>query len=87
MTRLIMLLALAGCATTLTPLRIASDLDASLRTTTPATENVLPLRCEAVYRAERRCVAAGFPEDCAWHTWREVDHGWFVAACLARRGP
>jgi hypothetical protein len=80
-------LALASCATTLTPLGIAADLDADLRTTTAATENVLPLRCEAVYRAERRCVAAGFKMDCAWDTWHERDHDATVAMCLARRQP
>ncbi len=78
----LVVLATCGCATAPGPRGISADLDDRLRdlATWP-----LPVRCQAVTDAQRRCARAGLPAGCAWDGWHDADHdAWTIAACLAR---
>ena len=77
--------ALSGCATGPTARGIALDLDARLRL---LASQPLPLRCQAIKDAERRCVRAGLPRRCFADGWTDSDRdAWTLAACAERRRP
>lgn len=85
MTRLLLALALAGCAITQTPASIARQLDMDLRFA-EARRQPIRLRCESVLLAQRSCLAIGQAPDCAWTNDRDEDHDSFtIRACQDRQ--
>lgn len=82
MTRVLLFLALAACASAPGPRQIAGDFADRLA---DLKSWPLSVRCQAVSDAMDRCQRARLPRNCAWDGWNDTDHdAWTIQACRER---